>query len=151
MRRVLVLLLSIMFLGIVGCNVESGMDIPDLEVMYEGEAIEVMKGGYNWTTKSGLWGEESVIVDAASPQDIAKGMKGNRVPVGAKLDLVFSKKPISFKVVNWGEPGECELTAAPDTLTIPEEEGTYIIEVIGEWKEGQISYTFKINGHKNKD
>ena len=59
MRRVLVLLLSIMFLGIVGCNVESGMDIPDLEVMYGGEAIEVMKGGYNWTTKSGLWGEES--------------------------------------------------------------------------------------------
>lgn len=151
MRRVLVLLLSIMFLGIVGCNVESGMDIPDLEVMYEGEAIEVMKGGYNWTTKSGLLGEESVVVDAASPQDIAKGMKGNRVPVGAKLDLVFSKEPLSFKVVNWGEPGECELTAAPDTLTIPEEEGTYIIEVIGEWKEGQVSYTFKINGHKNKD
>lgn len=61
MRRVLVLLLSIMFLGIVGCNVESGMDIPDLEVMYEGEAIEVMKGGYNWTTKSGLWGRSLLL------------------------------------------------------------------------------------------
>ena len=128
MRKVLVLLLSMMLLGIVGCNVESGMDIPDLEVMYKGEVIEVMKGGYNWTTKSGLWGEESVIVDEASPEE-----------------------PISFKVVNWGEPGECELTAAPNTLTIPEEEGTYIIEVIGEWKEGQVSCTFKISGHKNKD
>ena len=73
-------------------------------------------------------GRSLVVVDAASPQDIAKGMKGNRVPVGAKLDLVFSKEPISFKVVNWGEPGECELTAAPNTLTIPEEEGTLLLK-----------------------
>ncbi|WP_286167824.1 hypothetical protein [Bacillus sp. 22-7] len=43
----------------------------------------------------------------------------------------------------WNQSGkEKEIKLEDDQITVPADKGTYIYEVLAEWKNGEISYTF---------
>ncbi|WP_282172377.1 hypothetical protein [Cytobacillus firmus] len=48
-----------------------------------------------------------------------------------------------MKVFLWNETGkEKEIMLEDDQITVPADKGKYIYEVLAEWKNGEISYTF---------
>ena len=154
MRKLLFILIELSMFLFVGCNNVSNkatelineesniyekMNIPTLNVTCGSENILVEKGGYTWST-----GNESITVDAASPEQIADKMEGNKVLPESQLTLSFSETPNKVNVVDWSKTQNNTFTFENNKMIVPKEEGTYVYEVIGEWEQGQISFTIKL-------
>lgn len=149
MRKFLSILLGLILFSFTGCsnrinetselNNYENMNIPILKVTFNAENISVEKGSYSWDI-----GGESVAVDAASPDQIADKMNGNKIRPKSELALNFSEKPDKINVIDWSELKNNSFIFDKDKIIVPKEEGTYIYEIVGEWKEGQVSFTIKV-------
>lgn len=144
MKKAFYVLISLTLLLFVGCNSNLKTSIPDLKVSVDGSEILVSRGGYEWTNNIGFSKKENVTADSASPEQIAETMSGNKVKPQSELILSFSEKPKNVEIIAWGESKENKYTYANDKLIVPQEKGTYIYEVFGEWTQGHVSYTIKI-------
>ena len=145
MRKLLFMLISLILFIFTACNSEVSEDnIPSLKVTFENEDILVEKGGYKWTKRIGLVTNQSVIADAASPKEIADNMEGNEVTPKSELILDFSEKPNDVTIVEWENSNNSSYKLGDNKIIVPDEEGVYIYEIIGEWNQGQVSYTIKI-------
>lgn len=71
-------------------------------------------------------------------------MDANKVKPKSELILEFSEKPNNVKVIAWGELKDTPYTSTDEKIIVPEEKGTYIYEVFGEWTQGHVSYTIKV-------
>lgn len=153
MRKLLFILMGLIALTFTGCvDVIEGitaMDVPNLEITSDNQEILVEKGGYEWTKRVGLFKKESIVACAASPEEIAKAMTGDKITSQAKLNLDFTDKPDKVTVIPWGELKDEEYTSTEETITIPKKEGIYIFEVIGEWSQGKVSYIIKLIAENN--
>lgn len=115
------------------------MDIPTLGVTLNNENITVEKGCYSWSE-----GGESVTTDASSPDQIADKMEGNKIKPNSELALNFSKIPSIVRVVDWSESKNNSFAFDNDKILVPNDNGIYIYEIIGEWEDGQGSFTIKL-------
>lgn len=122
-------------------NIYEELNIPTLEVTTDGTEISVEKGAYSWDTE-----KHSVSVDAASWEQIAEKMEGTKIAPQSELILDFSKQPNRVSIMNQNYSGTNipSYTFADNKLVVPEEEGTYVYEIIGGWDEGEISFTIKV-------
>lgn len=145
MRNFFSILLSLCLISFVGCTTTENKttsekcNIPSLEVAYEGENLSVEKGGYSWDT-----GKVSINADSASPDQIADKMAGDRIKPQGHLILNFSENPNKVSVVDWSESKNGSFNFDNAKIVVPKEEGTYIYEIIGHWKQGQVSFTIKV-------
>lgn len=148
MRKLLFIIIGLIGLTFVGCVdvLEEAPEtkIPNLKIISDNQEISVEKGGYEWTAKVGLFREQHIVADTASPDQIAKEMTGDKVTTQSQLNLEFTEKPDKVTVIPWGEVKDVEYTSTEDTIIVPEKEGIYIFEVIGEWSQGKVSYTTKL-------
>lgn len=144
MKKSFYILISLTLLLFVGCNSNRKTNIPDLKVSVDGAEILVSRCGYEWTNNVGFSKKETVTADSASPEQIADTMSGNKVKPKSELLLSFSEKPKNVEIIAWGESKENKYTYDNDKLIVPQEKGTYIYEVFGEWTQGHVSYTIKV-------
>lgn len=140
MKKAFYILISLTLLLFVSCNSNRRTNLPDLKVSVDDAEILVSRGRYKWTFSN----KESVIADSDSPEQIAENMNGNKVKPQSELILSFSEKPKNVEIIAWGESKENKYTYDNDKLIVPQEKGTYIYEVSGEWTQGQVSYTIKV-------
>lgn len=152
MRKLLCVLLLLIVFSFGGCinrinkisnvdevNVYEKMNIPTLKVTSNSKDILVEKGVYSWNK-----GGESIKVDAASPEQIAAKMEGNKIVPESELILSFSEEPINVNIIDRSELKGNPYTFNNNKIIAPKEEGTYIYEIISEWSEGQVSFTIKV-------
>ncbi|WP_040213726.1 hypothetical protein [Clostridium polynesiense] len=144
MKRLLLTLIGIMILIFTGCSRDISSELPNLKVTCVNQELSVVQGGYQWTAKRWLFHEESVIADTSTPDYIGENMQGDEVSPGAHLMLNFSKKPQKVTITPWGESKDRQYVSTNDLIIVPEEAGTYIFEIAGEWVEGRVTYTIKV-------
>ncbi len=83
-----------------------------------------------------------MTTDHASPNQMAELLKPIRVKPEQKVKVKIEDDPV-MKVFLWNETGkEKEIKLEDDQITVPADKGKYIYEVLAEWKNGEISYTF---------
>ena len=131
---------------LVGCSdevVKEGDFPPSLTglVIIEGIEYRMEEGNYNWERKTGL-GTEVVLTDHASPYQMSSHIEPINVNPSQKMTIQIEDNP-DIIVYLWNESGrerEIELTA--NQLTLPSKDGKYIFEVLAEWPNGTVSYTF---------
>lgn len=136
-------ILTIIITIFISCSCSNSSDeqfnIPTLTITANGEIIPIEYGCYKWTENN-----QGIVVDTASPDEIAKDMAGSKLPPKGTLNLKFTKKPNKISVISWGKSKDENYTVTKNTITLPEKEGTYIFEIFGEWKEGNVSYITKV-------
>lgn len=137
----LLLLFTILFTG---CSSNTSIDTPTLSITYKNEWVSVLKGGFEWNRRIGIFKMESVIADAPAPTELAKKISAYELPAKAQLDLKFNKKPQSIEVVSWGYLKDNDYSFTENSITVPNEPGTYIFEIRAYWKQGRVSYTTKV-------
>lgn len=141
-RMIVVFSASLLF----GCSdksVDQAEFPPDKKAAVEVNSsnYSMEKGGYRWVRKKGLE-TETVTTDHASPNQMAEHLKPIRVKPDQKVKVEIEDDPV-MKVFLWNETGiEKEIKLEDDQITVPADKGKYIYEVLAEWKNGEISYTF---------
>ncbi|WHY32119.1 hypothetical protein LG291_13445 [Cytobacillus firmus] len=141
-RMIVILSVSLLF----GCSdksVDQAEFPPEKTAAAEvnGTEYPMEKGNYQWVRKKGLE-TESVKTDHASPNQMAVQLKPIPVKPDQKVKVKIEDDPV-MKVYLWNETGkEKEIKLEDDQITVPADKGTYIYEVLAEWKNGEISYTF---------
>ncbi|WP_264737566.1 hypothetical protein [Cytobacillus firmus] len=140
----MILVISVIF--IFGCSdkaVEEA-EFPPLKTAaaeVDGTDYQLEKGNYRWVRKKGLE-TETVTTDNASPNQMADHLKPITVKPGQKVKIKIEDDPV-IKVFLWNETGkEREIKLEDDQITVPAGKGKYIYEVLAEWTNGEISYTF---------
>ncbi|HAX73159.1 MAG TPA: hypothetical protein DCY20_06510 [Firmicutes bacterium] len=127
----------------VGCSNELATT-PNLNVYSGEEEIAVVKGGYEWSRRINWFEKQVEVADAASPEQMAQQLDGDVVSGNSDLCLVFTEKPDKVEVIAWGERKDVPFTATLDKISVPNQSGTYIYEILAQWPQGHVSYTIKI-------
>jgi hypothetical protein len=104
---------------------------------------EMATGNYSWERKKGLI-TEAVQTDAASPNQIAEYYEAIMVDANSQLTIKVERNP-QLSVYQWDENGKGnEITLPNDQFETPSDKGRHIYEVLAEWKNGEVSYTFVV-------
>ncbi len=147
MKKLLFVLLLIMLLSFTGCNnghYNDEKDVPELKISSDNGEITVEKSTYKWTVKEGYFSNKTTIKDTDSPEKTAEKMEGNRVLPKTKLNLLFSEEPNNAKVILLGGLKSEDYELTDKEMIVPDKEGIYVFEVLGEWSQGKASYIIKI-------
>lgn len=143
----LLLLLALAGCGQTGATDAAGNKIypPDEQgyVVIDGEEKKLEKGNYSWEVKKGST-TEVTRTDAASPNQIAENVKTILAPPDTEMSFKLVGDP-TIKVYLWNEQErEKEIELQEGKFRTPTEKGQYIYEVLAEWENGEISYTYVI-------
>lgn len=112
-------------------------------ILINGIEHQMEDGNYKWERKKGL-GTEVVLTDHASPFQMAENMDSIVVNPNQKVEIKIEENP-NFKVYLWNEKGrEKEIKQDANQIIVPSSKGKYIYEVLAEWTNGTISYTFVV-------
>lgn len=85
---------------------------------------------------------ESIQTDHASPNQMAVQLKPILVKPDQKVKVKIEDDPV-IKVYLWNETGiESEIKLEDNQINMPADKGKYIYEVLAEWQNGEISFTF---------
>lgn len=110
-------------------------------VMINGLEYQLEKGDYKWKRIIGN-GQEEMQTDYASPYQMADNIESINVKSNQKATIQIDEKP-SIKIYLWNEKGRGqEIEHINNQFNIPASKGRYIYEVLAEWNDGTISYTF---------
>ncbi|PAE26083.1 hypothetical protein [Bacillus sp. 7894-2] len=106
-----------------------------------GTEYRMEKGNYQWFRKKGLE-TESIKTDHASPNQMAVQLKPIPVKPDQKVKVKIEDDPV-MKVYLWNETGiESDIKLEDNQFNMPADKGKYIYEVLAEWQNGEISFTF---------
>lgn len=106
-----------------------------------GTEYPMEKGNYQWVRKNGNE-TEAVKTDHASPNQMAVQLTPIPVKPDQKVKLKIEDDPL-MKVYLWNETGiEREIKLEDNQINMPADKGKYIYEVLAEWQNGEISFTF---------
>lgn len=112
-------------------------------VVIDGEEYKMEKGGYRWEVKKGL-STEVTQTDAASPNQIAESAKAISVLPDTFMSFNLIGEP-AITVFLWSEEDRIkEIELEDGKFRTPMDKGRYIYEVLAEWKNGEVSYTYLI-------
>ncbi len=139
--------LSLLILLIGGCTGIESTEPPFIVIKINGEDIDSVKGGYEWSVKK-WFTTETTIADALAPNQIAEEfeLKVGEVDKGSIAAISFSdeSKPV-LQAYLWDERSVVkDLSISEQEIILPSEMGRHIIEVRGKWSTGEASYTFVI-------
>lgn len=139
--RIIVVLSASLLFGCSDKSVDQAEFPPDKTAAVEvnGSDYSMEQGGYRWVRKKGLE-TETVTTDHASPNQMAEHLQPISVKSGQKVKVKIEDNPI-LNVFLWNQSGK-EIKLEDDQITVPADKGTYIYEVLAEWKNGEIAYTF---------
>ncbi|WP_148629613.1 hypothetical protein [Bacillus sp. E214] len=113
-------------------------------VLVNGIEYQMEKGNYNWERIIGSE-KEMVQTDYASPYQIADNMEPIKVKSIQKATIEIEDNP-NIKIYLWNEKGRGqEIEHKNNQFYIPASKGRYIYEVLAEWNDGTISYTFVLD------
>ncbi|APC80428.1 hypothetical protein [Clostridium botulinum] len=123
---------------------------PNINITYNQNKIEVVKGDYTWTNKPG----NSNLAD--SPINLAKKLKASSVEKGEQIKFTFntllrqpSKTSINLVIYDKDNPSDIKLkeqVVNANSFNAPKKRGEYIFLIYSLWDEGHsINYVFKIN------
>ncbi|KON88167.1 hypothetical protein AF332_16040 [Sporosarcina globispora] len=142
LRKMLVICVILMF----GCSnkaVEEAEFPPKMTAAVEvnGADYQMEKGNYQWVRIKGSE-TETVATDHGSPNQMADHLKPIPLKPDQKIKVKIEDDPI-IKVFLWNETGkEREIKLGDNQITVPASKGKYIYEVLAEWTNGKVSYTF---------
>ena len=149
MKRILTVILLGLSLIMTACSLESikkesENDFPPTmtgTIEVNGQQYDMAKGNYRWERKQGM--ETQVIqTDAASPYQIAENF--DAIPVGPSetIHINIEDEP-TITAYLWDESGrQKEISVKNNQMEAPESVGKYVYEVLAEWSNGEVSYTF---------
>ncbi|KAF0818224.1 MULTISPECIES: hypothetical protein [unclassified Cytobacillus] len=129
-----------------GCSdksVDQGEFPPEKKAtaVVNGTEYRMEKGNFQWVRKKGLE-TESIQTDHASPNQMAVQLKPILVKPDQKVKVKIEDDPV-IKVYLWNETGiESEIKLEDNQINMPADKGKYIYEVLAEWQNGEISFTF---------
>ncbi|WP_391122575.1 hypothetical protein [Psychrobacillus sp. L3] len=104
---------------------------------------EIVVGNYRWERKQGL-DTQVVETDAASPYQIAENFSAIMVEPNTNINIEIEENP-RISLYLWNESGrEKEVTLKNNQLLAPTSKGQYIYEILAEWSNGEVSYTFVV-------
>ncbi|MCM3708445.1 MULTISPECIES: hypothetical protein [Cytobacillus] len=110
-------------------------------VEVNGTEYPMEKGNYQWVRKNGNE-TEAVKTDHASPNQMAVQLTPIPVKPGQKVKVKIEDDPV-MKVYLWNATGiESQIKLEDNQINTPADEGKYIYEVLAEWQNGEISFTF---------
>ena len=133
---------------VMGCSNKTGgsefpPSITGLIVM-NGKEYEMEKGDYQWERKNGTE-TETVQTDHASPYQMAGQIESISVTPNQKAEVKIEENP-DITVYLWDEKGRGkEIDSPANQITLPSGKGKNIYEVLAEWADGSISYTFVVD------
>ncbi|WP_449537958.1 hypothetical protein [Ferdinandcohnia sp. Marseille-Q9671] len=105
---------------------------------------QMKSGAFRWERKKGLE-TEVVTTDHASPYQMAENIEPISASPNQKAEMKIEDNPTTH-VYLWNEEGRGEeIGMEANQLTLPSSEGKYIYEVVAEWPNGTISYTFVVD------
>ncbi|MHC0038255.1 hypothetical protein [Pseudoneobacillus sp. C159] len=109
------------------------------------DEFPIEEGGYKWERRKGL-GMETVQTDHAGPSQMAQYLEPIHVKPNQKLGIKIEKDPDIAAVYLWNEEGRRlkEIQLDVNQIIVPSESGKYIYEVIANWANGSVSYTFVV-------
>ncbi|WP_139891142.1 hypothetical protein [Bacillus sp. D386] len=151
MRNFFMGMLIFVLLLITGCSNNTGKENeananefpPHMkgEVIINGIEYQLEKGNYKWKRINGEE-EEMVETDHASPYRMADSIESIKVKSKQKATIQIDDNP-DIKIYLWNEKGRGqEIEHKNKQFYIPASKGRYIYEVLAEWNDGTISYTF---------
>ncbi|MHC1683097.1 MAG: hypothetical protein AB6733_09145 [Clostridiaceae bacterium] len=119
---------------------------PKINVTYNQNKIETVKGDYNWFDKE--TGGNSYMADTST--NLAKNIKGTNVKSGEKIEFSFSsfwKQPSKTRVALVASDNSAsEIGENTRYFNAPKEKGEYIYLISGYWDDTHcIGYVIKIN------
>ncbi|WP_282139828.1 hypothetical protein [Cytobacillus oceanisediminis] len=83
-----------------------------------------------------------MTTDHASPNQMADHLTPIIMKPDQKVRIKIEDQPV-IKVYLWNETGkEKEIKLEDHQITVPSSKGSYIYEVLAEWPNGKVSYTF---------
>lgn len=85
-------------------------------------------------------------LDSFSPMEAAEQFDTLAVAKNSKIEIVLEDKTTHITIHQWNENGEIEeVHLDENVLTVPADEGYYVYEVVGKWKNGETTLVFNIN------
>ena len=141
MRRLLLLFLTTIIL--IGCRQvdEASSKYLEGEIIVDGEKSTLIHGSYTYK-------DEDVEINrlgSFSPVEAAEQFDTLAVEKNSKIEIVLEDKTTHITVHQWNENGEVEeVLVDENVLTVPAEEGYYVYEVVGKWKNGETTLVFDI-------
>lgn len=152
MKRILAVTLLGLSLIMTACSresieKESKNDFPPTMtgiIEVNGQQYDMAKGNYRWERKEGM--ETQVIeTDAASPYQIADDFEAIPIRQSAIIHINIEDEP-SVTVYPWDENGrQKEVSVNNKQFEAPESAGKYVYEVLAQWSNGEVSYTFAVD------
>ena len=84
-------------------------------------------------------------MDTVSPPELVKDKVPFIVPPGSQIKIQFESVPLKVYAFQWkNENPQKDAITENNTILTPLEKGIYIYAISGEWKEGDVTYAFKI-------
>ena len=152
MKRILAVTLLGLSLIMTACSresieEESENDFPPTMtgiIEVNGQQYDMAKGNYRWERKEGM--ETQVIqTDAASPYQVADDFEAIPISQSEIIHINIEEEP-SITVYPWDENGrQKEVSVNNNQFEAPESAGKYVYEVLAQWSNGEVSYTFAVD------
>ena len=144
MRRLFLLLLMSTIL--MGCSqfaiYEASSRYLDGKIIVDDKEYNLIHGYYTYKDED----VELKILDPFSPINAADQFDTLTLAKNSKIEIVLEDKTNYITVHQTNENDEVEeILLDENVLTVPAEEGYYIYEVVGKWKNGETTLVFDID------
>ncbi|MGI2326712.1 hypothetical protein [Planococcus sp. YIM B11945] len=112
-------------------------------VNIEGEIYEMEEGNSRWERKKGAE-TETVLTDAPSPSKLAEDFPAIALEPSTNIVIEIEGNP-KQRVYLWTEEDrDKDIVLENNQFTAPSSKGRYTYEVLANWKNGEVSYTFVV-------
>ncbi|MFE6170210.1 hypothetical protein ACFVP8_20370 [Viridibacillus arvi] len=144
MNRLFLILLTSMIL--VGCTQsaeeEASSMYLDGKIIVDNNEYNLIHGYYTYKDET----VEAKKLDPFSPMESANSFDTLIVEKNSEIKIELDKKDTFITVIQLNEDGRVEeVPLNGNVLTVPAEEGYYVYEVVGKWKNGETTLVFDID------
>lgn len=133
----LILILIVLIIVAAGVYIYESQ-IPDATVTYDGIKVEALKCPLGWDSFG-----RSFRASYPTPDILVKDINSTLVKPQSLIDFSFSRRPQKVEVRLWNVKPE-SYNYDHGRIIMPKEKGTYVFEILGQWKRGQVIYVFKV-------
>lgn len=141
--RLYLLFLTSVFL--IGCSQFTRDDASSMyldgKIIVDEKEFDLIQGYYTYKDSD----VEIKKLGTFNPAEAANQFETLSVEKNSKIEIVLEDKASYITCYQWNEYGEIEEVSLDETvLTVPEDEGYYIYEVVGKWKSGETTLVFDV-------
>ena len=117
---------------------------PSITLENNDYVIETKIGDYSWSKIDKKTGDitKSFSRDIDTPPGLVSIEEGTPFNLSQSITVKFKKEPNSYNINLWDNE---ENVGTYESFTDIKERGPYIIEIVGFWDEGEVTYVAAIN------